>query len=514
MAAAAPSTQAWWRRPAIWLLVIFAAGIPLWLPAVPPLTDFPGHMGRYAVQLDGGQSADLAEFYHFQWQWLGNLGVDLIVQAIGPFLGVEAASKLSAIAIAMLTTAGLLAVAQEVHGRLPPTVFFALPLAWSYPFLWGFVNFALSMALAFLAFAVWLRLGRLGRTRLRCGLFAILSLVLWTAHIYGWAALCILAASAELVRAGLVSGQGWRAFWPACLRCLCLTPPMILMVLNFRGGGAGGQPLARLWFNLDMKARWVESILRDRWEVFDKASLLLLGLVLLAALVHWARDRRLPSGAPLILAAALFAALFVILPHALLGSAYADMRLAPYALATALLAIGPSMPCAAGVAALAMLFFGIRTAGTTVSMIAYDRAYQTELEAVTHLPRGARVAALVGKPCAPGWRVHRMDHLPSLALVRRHAFVNDQWQAAGAQLISVRYAAAGAFRADPSQFVVEPRCERRERKAFAKAIAEIPRTAFDYVWVIQQPAAQADLTGLVPVWRTGRSALYRIVRTQ
>jgi hypothetical protein len=107
-----------------------------------------------------------------------------------------------------------------------------------------------------------------------------------------------------------------------------------------------------------------------------------------------------------------------------------------------------------------------------------------------------------------------MDHLPSLALVRRHAFVNDQWQAAGAQLISVRYAAAGAFRADPSQFVVEPRCERRERKAFAKAIAEIPRTAFDYVWVIQQPAAQADLTGLVPVWRTGRSALYRIVRTQ
>ena len=29
------------------------------------------------------------------------------------------------------------------------------------PFLFGFVNFALSMALAFLAFGLWLRLGRL-----------------------------------------------------------------------------------------------------------------------------------------------------------------------------------------------------------------------------------------------------------------------------------------------------------------------------------------------------------------
>ncbi|MFO3796683.1 MAG: S1C family serine protease, partial [Anaerolineales bacterium] len=39
----------------------------------------------------------------------------------------------------------LLWIAREVHGRIPPTALFALPLAYSYPFQFGFVNFALSI---------------------------------------------------------------------------------------------------------------------------------------------------------------------------------------------------------------------------------------------------------------------------------------------------------------------------------------------------------------------------------
>jgi hypothetical protein len=101
-----------------------------------------------------------------------------------------------------------------------------------------------------------------------------------------------------------------------------------------------------------------------------------------------------------------------------------------------------------------------------------------------------------------------------MALIRRHAFANDQWQAQGAQLISVRYQAAGLFKTDPSQFVVEPRCARFERRAFPAAVAAIPRDAFDYVWIIQQPNAAADMTDLQPIWENGRSALYRIVRTK
>jgi hypothetical protein len=113
---------------------------------------------------------------------------------------VEAATKLIIIAIAMLGTAGFLAIARQVHGRIPPTAFFALPLIWSLPFLWGFVNFALSIALACCAYVLWLRLADAARLGLRAAVFVPLSLLLWTAHIYGWAVLCVLAGTAELDR--------------------------------------------------------------------------------------------------------------------------------------------------------------------------------------------------------------------------------------------------------------------------------------------------------------------------
>ena len=64
-------------------------------------------------------------------------------------------------------------------------------------FLFGFLNFTLSMALAFLAFGLWLRLGRLGRTKLRAALFVPLSFILFLTHAFGWGTLGLLAFSAE-----------------------------------------------------------------------------------------------------------------------------------------------------------------------------------------------------------------------------------------------------------------------------------------------------------------------------
>ena len=499
----------WWTKPALLMALILLSGAPLWWPGIPPLTDLLGHMGRYAVQLDAGHSPHLARWYNFEWHWIGNLGVDLLVQVFGPFFGVEIATKLIAILIPMLTVAGFLAVAREAHGQVPPTAFFALPLAYSYPFLWGFVNFALSMALAFLAFAFWLRLGRLGRLRLRFALFLPLSLLLWTAHMYGWATLAVLAASAELTQNNIFSRQWARALWSTARRCACLLPPLVPMALQFSAGGAGGQPWGRVWFNVDLKSRWVLSIFRDRWEWFDTASLGLLAAVLAVALVRKAALAR-----PLVLAASLLLGLYLLIPHSLLGSAYADMRLAPYGLAVALLAIGQPRGRAGLWAGAALAFFGLRLMGTALSAYDYDQSYRQELAALDHLPMGARLLSLVGRPCHEDWSVHRLDHLPSVALVRRHAFANDQWDAQGAQLISVRYGAAGLFQSDPSQFVVQPRCARRERRAFPDAIAQFPRDAFDYVWIIQQPDTPVEMEGLQRIWQNGRSALYRVVRTK
>ena len=46
---------------------------------------------------------------------------------------------------------------------------------------------------------------------------------------------------------------------------------------------------------------------------------------------------------------------------------------------------------------------------------------------------------------------------------------------------------------------------------FTSALANLPRDAFDYVWLMVPPAYSPDLVrGLTPIWRSGTSVLYRI----
>ena len=72
-----------------------------------------GHMGRYRVELDLANSPALQQFYEFRWAPIGNLGVDGLVQLLGPILGLETAVKLIIMSIPVLTVAGFLLVARE-----------------------------------------------------------------------------------------------------------------------------------------------------------------------------------------------------------------------------------------------------------------------------------------------------------------------------------------------------------------------------------------------------------------
>jgi hypothetical protein len=155
----------------------------------------------------------------------------------------------------------------------------------------------------------------------------------------------------------------------------------------------------------------------------------------------------------------------------------------------------------------------VRTAGTTISMWLYDRAYDRELAALDHVPPGARLVSFVGRPCVEPWAMSRLLHLPGLALVRRGAFSNDQWTMEGAQLLDVRYRAGWPFIRDPTQIVTRRRCPREIWRPIDMSLAYFPRDAFDYVWLITPPAHDHRLlAGLRPVWRSGTSVLYRVER--
>ena len=499
----------WWEQRWGVAALALLAMLPLLWPDIPPLVDLPGHMGRYHIQLALDSSPGLQRFYSFEWALIGNLGVDLLIVPLAAIFGLELATKLVVLAIPPLTMLGFLWVAREVHGRVPPTALLAVPFAYGHPFIFGFVNFALSMALAFLAFALWLRLARLGRLRLRAALFVPISLLLWLCHAFGWGTLGVMAFSAELIRQHDHGRRWFDAAFQAGVHCLSMALPMVLMLVwrqSDVGGGTGD------WFNWRAKYMWLIMALRDRWFALDLASVILVLLTIFAAI----RSPRLSFSRNLAASGLFLLLVYVLLPRILFGSAYADMRLIPYLLAVGVIAIrlretaSPVFTRALG--AIAIAFVLVRIGSNTYSFWLYDRTYDRELAAIAHIPEGARLVSFVGAPCRPDWRMSRLEHLPAMALVRRDAFSNDQWSMPGAQLATATYPAAPGYRRDPSQIVGARQCRGEIWRSIGASLRGFPRDAFDYVWLIQPPPFDPRLlAGLEPVWRDGTSGLYRVV---
>jgi hypothetical protein len=498
----------WWESRLCIAIVVFATMLPLLYPPIPPLVDLFGHMGRYRVEIDLGHSPWLREYYDYHWALIGNLGVDFLVRMLAPVIGLEPAVKLIVTAIPPLTAIGFLWVAREVHGRVPPTAFFALPFIYGFPFLFGFVNFALSVALAFLAFGLWLRLGRLERTRLRSWLFVPISLVVFFAHTYGWGLLGLMCFSADAVRLHDRGRSWWRAGIEAALHTSVMTLP-ILVMLVWRSETHGGQTYD--WFNWKIKWRWTYAALRDRWKIFDIGSLVVPALVFVYALV----SRKLTLSRNLAFSAIVLAISFVILPRIVFGSAYADMRLVPYLIAVALLAIrfrgAPDRTTAQVLAVLGLLFFAVRIASNTLSLGMAADDQRAKLSALDHVPDGARVITLTGMTCTEYWPMLRNSHLGAMVIARRQGFSNDQWLLEGVNLLDLKYKAAGYFAADPSQLVRPNNCRDALHRQIDESLSALPRKDFDYVWLIDVPPYNPQPVANLPVvWRGPGSVLYRL----
>ena len=504
---AATEVRPWWEQRWFLSAVVLATIVPLIYPQVPPLVDLPGHIGRYRIELDLHHSPSLQAYFDFHWAVMGNLGLDLLIVPLSPIIGLEPAVKLIILLIPPLTAIGFLWVAREVHGRVPPTALFALPFIYGFPFLFGFANYALSVALAFLAFGLWLRLGRLEKTSLRNGLFVPISLIVYFAHGYGWGLLSLLCFSAETVRL-YEGGRGrLRAGAEAALHCAVLALPLFV-TLAWPGER---HDLAKGWF--DWGAKWIGaySSLRDRWGPFDVSSVELGGVIFAFALI----SPKLTLSRILAFTAVLLGAAFLVLPRYVLDSAYADARLIPYLFALALLSIrlreGADGRVGQLLAVLASAFFAARIVGTTISLAIAANDQQVKLRAIDFVPRGARVATFYGLPTAEPWALPRNSHLGGLVIARREGFSNDQWVTANLNMLELKYRDADGFALNPSQ-IVRPNGEHDAiYRTIDEALKLVPRDKFDYIWLIDVPPFDRRLLqDLQPVWKEPGTTLYRI----
>lgn len=498
-------TRSW---PETWFalaLLCLAAITPLLAVDFPPLLDLYGHLGRYALQTELPDRPELQPYFSYDWRLSANLGADLLVEVLYPLLGLKAAIISVVIATQLFGAAGILLVSREVHGRITPFAIAALPLLYGLPFNFGFLNFSLSMALALLAYAAWLRLRKRQAAILAHLWLASAGMAVWVCHAYGWAFLGLLCGSTSLAEVIAGRKRPVEAIMQILGACWVLLLPLAPMIV-WRAETGGMNVIASSVMVKILGFVWT---LRSRWAWLDAPS-----LFLLVGLIYWAiRNKALMLDRGLAIASLLCLAFFLILPKQLFGSMAADIRLMPYVLMTALLAI-PVRPLAAKVlrslTIFALALFAGRMAITAAAYVQYEEEIDAVLPALQHMPKASRVAFFSVAPCNMDWPFPVFDHLGGAALYERSVFINDQWQVPGASPLTVHYEAAGAFAHDPSQVVLPEGCGHHTFPHLSEALAGIPYDAFTHVWIVgaDQAALEKVPQHLERIPDAGAGALY------
>jgi hypothetical protein len=470
------------RREALWLAVGLAllSCLPVLLAARPQMTDYPSHLARYYVMLDGGNSAWLTRYYDFTWSWTGNLGVDLLIWPMAKLFGLETGARIITAIIPPLTGLAMISVEWTLRRRIGVGTLLALVTIWSPAMLIGLLNFSLALALALFAFAAWVRLEQ---WRWRWALFLPVGVLVWLCHLAGWGVLGVLVFGYEWHRR-----RGFAAF---------LAPwPLALPVLGFLGGGSTPGGLLAFGKNVGTYKLSIWSMaLRDQSWSLDITSLGLLLLACTAATVFRRFDGRLGW------AAVVFALLSLALPRHLGGGDYTDYRLIAVALGVGCLAIDWAPQRL--VLWLAPLLYLVRLGMTATAWHADSREAEAMLKALDHVPQGARIAAAVVMERSV-WATDTFQHVPSYATIRRDALVNTHFAEPGVHMLQLREGGPG-FK-DPSQRILLAPGEPVDLASFA------PARQADYLWYIGRPVPATMPPGAVVIYRTQRSLMARLAK--
>jgi hypothetical protein len=409
-------------------LLLALHAVPLFSTALPPLTDYPNHLARFALLLRGGDA-----FYEVRWSSLPNLAGDLIVPLLARLMPLEWAGKLFLLMIFVLIVGGASWLNRQVTGgwRLWPLL--TVVFLYNRQFLWGFVNYLFGVGLALCGAALWLALER-ARLWLRLLASALVAALCFFSHIaaFGLYALIILG-----IEAGPAFVQ-WRVrHWTALARRAAIAAtqfliPAALVIGAWHAAAGGGISYAGFWRKADLLFTVFDNYSRP----FDIACFALL-LFLLGGLAWRRRLRLAPRLAPVV---AGIGAAYLLLPSQIFTGSGADHRIP---LALFLLLVTAAAPRFANrkaallvMAAVAAVIVG-RLAVIEAVWRQADRIYAADIAGLDALPIGSKLA--VGYPAAAinATAIPEL-HLPVLAVARRAAFVPTLFAAAAQQPIALR----------------------------------------------------------------------------
>jgi hypothetical protein len=413
--------------PLVVAAVILLAVLPVLTQQYVPLVDYPNHVARSYIFAHFSDVAAFRSTYDRSFAPIPNMAIDVVLGGLMLIVGVDAGSRIFLALIVLLYASSVLLLSKALWRRVTWLTLPAMFLVFSSPFLYGFVNYVMALALAQLTIAAWL-IFRRGWSAWGLALCVVASLATYLAHLAGYAILGVACGAIAIetfwserrVRRFLVDMA------PVCA-------PLALWLL-FRS--QGGQLGVMRWASWKEKGIGLLPLIRSYNSAVD---VLLICVVVAIAAYLVARRDQVRWSRPACFAAIMLLLAFAVSPVEAFSGSAVDQRFVPPALILLLIGFefrssgpAPRLLYSLGLAA-ALLRFG--------EIWAEWRQMNPKIEAAVQLadrlPHGALVYPVYVPP--PGRDVEKRDrgymHVLLYSLPSRQLFVPTLFAIRGQQPI-------------------------------------------------------------------------------
>ena len=504
----------------MWFLLALALAaslaIPFFLVDVPPVLDYPNHLARYVV-LAHPDDPILSQMYTPRWAILPNIGLDAAAVVLLKFFDPHVGGRMLLAISLFAPVVGVVTYSRVVFGRFTCWSLASGLVAWNAVFFLGFMNFLLSVGLAFGAAALWIALDRRSM-RLHGAFAAAISVaVIFFCHIFGVLLAALLIGSYEMSRlfaswkgGKLTAGEVTRTI---LLMVLMLAPALVLYLASPLSGDA----TPGTWNGLQKAL-----VIFAPFTVYSSALTIATGTAFFALLVMIWRQAVFAQGIPLALAA--LGAVFIVAPSTIKGGTFVEARLALMVVLLTFAGMQPRLTRRHGVfmGLVVAVLISVRTIHVAMAWIDHRQDVADVRSAIAEVKPGSRVLVTRGHPgfetrgVAPQERalpgMYRLDgHLGALLVIERRAFWPLMFADPTQQPLTVRppYDRIAHPLGEPVDW---PLLHQDSFTAANLAVARyLPdwRSSFDHVLLIDPPSSLQAPHGLVPVAANGYAVLYR-----
>jgi hypothetical protein len=416
------------------VLLLTAAGLPLFIVGTPALGDYLNHLARMHIIATLDKDPYLAQFYSVTWQIIPNLAMDLIVPLLSRYVDLYLAGKLFVfMTIALILTGGM-AIHYTVFRRISLAPLASFLFIYNFALLLGLLNYLCGVGVALWGIAAWIGLHpRHPWVRAAVSLGFVLALFLshlYAVGLYGLALLCF-----EVWRVFTGRSQGHQTLSDA----LVLALPFLLVF-----------PLLMATPMMELSAVNLWKPWRLKWQALDWLFKLYhptLGFTIAAfvsAVVVWGLWRRLlrlhPVGWTILCAGIV---VYAVMPTAsVFASFYTDYRL-PIAIVFMVIPFSRwelTKPQTRWFTAVIIALALLRMTSVEVVWLDIDRVYAGLREAFQEVkPGGTILLSRTERVDFPFNRAGPLYYAACLATIERSAFAPNMLTRPGAPfLLSVQ----------------------------------------------------------------------------